>query len=80
MTHRLSVADHKRHRLAAKANDTLREHGLVRERRDHPVAVCAGHVLRGEDSDDSGMRALERFNVANSECGVRVRRSHRSGR
>ena len=80
MAHRLIVADHKRHRLAAKAHEALREHGLVRERRDHPVAICAGHVLGGEDGDDSGMSALERLDVAENERGVRVRRAHRARR
>ena len=77
MAHRLGVPDHKRHRLAAKACEALREHGLVRESRDHPVAVHAEHILCGEDSDDPRMSALERVNVADSKCGVRVRRSYR---
>ena len=76
VAHRLAVADHKRHRLAAKAREALREHGLVGERRDHSVAVRAGHILGGEDGDDPGMSALERLDVAENERGVRVRRAH----
>ena len=73
-------ANHKRHRLAAKARDAFREHGLVGERRDHPIAIRAGHILGGEDGDDPGMSALERLDVAENECGVRVRRAHRARR
>ena len=46
IAHRLAVADHQRDRLAAKAGDALREHRLVRERRDHAIAIrCRGHRL-----------------------------------
>ena len=78
MTHRLAVANHKRHRLAAKARDALREHGLVGERRDHSVAVRARHIRGREDGDDPGMSAFERLDVAENKCGVRVRRAHRA--
>jgi hypothetical protein len=31
----------------------LREHRLVRERRNHAIAIRAGDILGGEDGDDS---------------------------
>ena len=80
IAHRLAVADHQRDRLAAKAGDALREHRLVRERRDHAIAVRAGDILSGEDGDDSGMSALKRLDVAENERGMRVRRSDRARR
>src|ERR1700733_3513871 len=42
ITHRLPVADHQRHGLAAKAGDAHREHRLVRERRDNAIAGGGG--------------------------------------
>ena len=78
MAYRLVVADHKRHGLAAKAHEALREHGLVGEMRNHPVAIGAGHILGGEDGDDSRIKASERLDVAQNERGVRVRRAHRA--
>ena len=76
VTHRLAVANHKRHRLAAKARESLREHGLIGEKGDHSVAVRARHIRGREDGDDPGMSAFERPNVAENKCGVRVRRAH----
>ena len=67
IAHRLAVADHQRDGLAAEARDALREHRLVRERRDHAIAVRAGDILGGEDGDDSGMSALKRLDVAENE-------------
>ena len=80
IAHRLAVADHQRDGLAAKARDALRQHRLVRERRDHAIAVRAGDIPGGEDCDDSGMSALKRLDVAENERGVRVRRSDRARR
>ena len=80
IAHRLVVADHERCSLAAEAGDALREHRLVRERRDNAVAVHAGDMPSGEDGDDSGMSALKRLDVAENERGVRVRRSDRARR
>ena len=80
IAHRLTVADHQRYGLAAKAGDAFREHRLVRERRNHAIAVHAGDIFGGEDGDDSGMSALKRVDVAEKERGVRVRRSDRPRR
>src|SRR5260370_18692084 len=64
VAHRLTVADHQRYGLAAKAGEALREHRLVRERRNNAIAIRAGDILGGEDGDDSGMSALKRLDVA----------------
>ena len=80
IAHRFAVADHQRDGLTAKAREALRQHRLVRESRDHAIAVAAGDIPGGEDCGDSGMGALKRLDVAENERGVRVRRSDRTRR
>ena len=47
IAHRFAVADHQRDGLAAKAREALRQRRLVRESRDHAIAVrCRGHPWR----------------------------------
>ncbi len=80
IAHRLTVADHQRDGLAAKAGEALREHRLVRESRNHAIAIRAGDIPGGEDGGDSRMSTLKRLDVAENERGVRVRRSDRTRR
>ena len=49
--HDVRRAHHKGHRFAEEPRPPVRENGLVREGRDHPESVDAGHICGGQDPE-----------------------------
>src|SRR5215475_12992190 len=64
------------HSFAAKTRFMLCEDALIREWRNDSVAVHSGHILRGKDRLNSGMRCDELIEIAEDEPGAMVRAAH----